>query len=167
MTHSHHWTLLVDVGVLCAIQDYFQESTEHVPLGLRRQDEKRNLVFLPSSLDNGNDLLGRSDVFIPGLGGCRGKKAALESNKMLPKTRAKSQHTLQNKRKEVRGAALHCFTEKLLISLFIFLAFCIQSLPSPASSISSDSGIRLPFSISPATEFSLLPSLTWITTIAS
>lgn len=46
-------------------------------------------MFFLSFLDNGNDLLGRSDVFILGLGGCRGKKVVLESNKMLFKIRVK------------------------------------------------------------------------------
>lgn len=44
VTHSHHESLLVDARVLRAVQDYFQESTEHVFLGLRRRGEKRNLV---------------------------------------------------------------------------------------------------------------------------
>lgn len=61
--------MLVDVGVLCGVQDYFQEFTEHVSLGLRRQDEKRNVVSLPSSLNNGDDSFGGSDVFVPELGG--------------------------------------------------------------------------------------------------
>lgn len=69
MTHSHHQSVLADVGGRRAGQDCFQESTEHVPCGLRRHGKERNLVFLPSFLDNGDDFSGGSDVFLPRLGG--------------------------------------------------------------------------------------------------
>lgn len=52
----------MDVGGLRAVQDYFQESTEHVCLGPRRQDEKSNLVSLPSFLNNEDDSFRRKCV---------------------------------------------------------------------------------------------------------
>lgn len=63
-----------------------KNQLDYVPLGPKRQDEKRNLVSLPSFLDNGMTFIGGSDVFIPGLGEWKWRKAAL-ANKMLPKPR--------------------------------------------------------------------------------
>lgn len=64
------------------------------PGGLRRQGERRKLVSLPSFLNNGDDFWGESGVFIPGLGGWRGKKAAFASKRMLPEP-CVSEHSLR------------------------------------------------------------------------